>query len=142
MNGHHILRILGIEIAQKYIDSITFSSIRKGNAMGNKLTNLPCKSDKADVDQPELDCDTPEAAAGKNENDDVQKAELERKGVEEENLQPTESATKGGLAEKNEGQTDNVSPKKDNPDFEPEFDGDLAHVSWLPMKLFGNKKGF
>lgn len=32
--------------------------------------------------------------------------------------------------------------RKPNPDFEPEFDGDLEHVSWVPMKLFGHHKGF
>lgn len=83
--------------------------------MENNLKNFPCKTGEKNLEQPELDITTSEEAVKNMENSDV---------------------------EKPDGKIDRVLPQKDNPDFEPEFDGDLAHVSWLTMKPFGNKKGF
>lgn len=108
--------------------------------MENNLKNVPCKTGKANLEQPELDIATSEEAVKNMKNSGVDKPEI--KTAEMENRQLIESAIKNGLAEKSDGKIDHVLPQKDNPDFEPEFDGDLAHVSWLSMKPFGDKKGF
>lgn len=110
--------------------------------MATALKKNPRHIEKAKDKKPKMVCDVPKLGMEKIASVEAENAEAENAEAEISETEAAEVTNPVVKADQNGGLDLNKEDKKPNPDFEPEFDGDLEHVSWVPMKLFGEHKGF